>query len=510
MVGRRIGWARAVALSGDTLVASAPNDDDRATDAGAAYVFVRSGDTWSQQEKITAADGATQDWFGLGLDVDGDTLAVSAGDDDDHGDYSGSAYVFTRSGGDWSLQQKLNASDAKPGDYFGWPVDVQGDRLLVGACLSDTNGAEFGGAYAFDRSGGSWIQTRRLVPPDGIGGAKYGAAVALAGDTAFVGAPDDNDAGYYSGSVYFANVANVAPSTVHDLYYALSGVQKNVAAPGVLANDQDSPGAVLSATKVGDPSHGTLTLNSDGSFTYQSSPGYFGYDSFTYTASDGLVSSGAPQIVTVLVRQDPTLTLSAPSTCGYRSAKLTGRMLDATGSTVPSATIVIEQSANNVNWSTVTKVSTVKKDAAGWYFAYTATPAAKTYYRARFEGDNTYGDKISSVKMVLPAARVIRTSSWTRLARYKRYYATGFIEPRHFSTSGRVTVRAYKRASNGRYYYKRSFTAAYSYYSLTRTRYKATVRFGYRDRGTWKLVPYHAKDGTNAAASGTVDYIVVR
>ena len=92
-----------VAVSEDTMVVGARVDDnENGENAGSAYVFVRDGDTWTQQAKLLASDGASNDLFGGKVDIDGDTIVISAFHDDDNGEDSGSAYVFTRSSGIWT------------------------------------------------------------------------------------------------------------------------------------------------------------------------------------------------------------------------------------------------------------------------------------------------------------------------------------------------------------------------------------------------------------------------
>jgi hypothetical protein len=124
-------------------------DDDIGTDSGSAYVFTRGGGVWTQQAKLTAADGAASDLFGYSLSLSGDTLAVGAYGDDDNGSASGSAYVFTRSGGVWTQQAKLTAGDGAASDYFGYSLSLSGDSLAVGAYLDDDNGTDSGSAYVF-------------------------------------------------------------------------------------------------------------------------------------------------------------------------------------------------------------------------------------------------------------------------------------------------------------------------------------------------------------------------
>ncbi|MCG7850787.1 MAG: PEF-CTERM sorting domain-containing protein, partial [ANME-2 cluster archaeon] len=123
------------------IVVGAYGDDDGGSCSGSAYVFTRSGTTWTEQQKLTASDPAVNDLFGNSVSVDGDTIVVGVLFDDDGGSLSGSAYVFTRSGTTWTEQQKLTASDATAGDHFGCSVSVDGDTIVVGS--------DSGSAYVF-------------------------------------------------------------------------------------------------------------------------------------------------------------------------------------------------------------------------------------------------------------------------------------------------------------------------------------------------------------------------
>src|SRR5262245_25192127 len=121
--------------------------------------------TFAQQAKLTAGDAAETDIFGASVDIDGDTAVIGAPNDDtDAGIDAGSAYVFVRSGTTWSLQAKLTGSPAQAGDTFGAAVGISGDMLVVGAPFA-AGGA--GRAYIFIRSGTSWGQEIVTVPPPG-------------------------------------------------------------------------------------------------------------------------------------------------------------------------------------------------------------------------------------------------------------------------------------------------------------------------------------------------------
>ncbi len=194
-----------VDVSGDTVIVGAYLSDGAGADGGAAYVFTRSGSTWTQQQKLTGSDTTAGDWFGYGVAVDGDTVAIgSTSDDEAAGVDQGSTYVFTRTGSVWSEQQKLTASDAAASDFFGENVALDGDTLVVGASLDDdAAGSNQGAAYVFTRAGSVWSQQQRLTPADASGSDYFGHSVTLSGDTAIVSAHyDDGPAGVDQGSAY--------------------------------------------------------------------------------------------------------------------------------------------------------------------------------------------------------------------------------------------------------------------------------------------------------------------
>jgi hypothetical protein len=200
-------FGESVSLSGDTVVVGARGNDDGGSASGSAYVFTRSGGTWTQQAKLNADDAAAEDYFGWSVAVSGDAVVVGAPGDDDDGSFSGSAYVFTRSDSTWSQQAKLNADDAAADDNFGWSVAVSGDMVVVGAYQDDDGGNESGSAYVFTRSGSTWIQQAKLKADDAATGDRFGISVSVSANTVVVGADRDDDAGTDSGSAYVYRLA---------------------------------------------------------------------------------------------------------------------------------------------------------------------------------------------------------------------------------------------------------------------------------------------------------------
>jgi hypothetical protein len=220
---------------GDTVVVGASRERSNATgvngdqsnnsavNSGAAYVFVRSGTNWSQQAYLKASNTGVNDLFGGAVAVSGDTAVVGAvgessiatgvnGDQTDNSaSRAGAAYVFVRSGTTWSQQAYLKASNTEQrdadfigGDSFGQAVAVWGDTVVVGAIYEDSNAAAVNGdqvnnnatnsgaAYIFVRSGTNWSQQAYLKASNPGDGDFFASAVAISGSTVLVGAPDED------------------------------------------------------------------------------------------------------------------------------------------------------------------------------------------------------------------------------------------------------------------------------------------------------------------------------
>ncbi|MDM8542802.1 cohesin domain-containing protein [Desulfococcaceae bacterium HSG9] len=206
-------FGRSVSVSGDTAVVGTSGGDS----SDSAYVFVKPADGWidmTQTAKLTAADAAADDNFGSSVAVSGDTAVVGAYDDDDGGHRSGSAYVFEKgtewTNGNGNQTAKLTATDAAAYGFFGWSVSVSGDTAVVGAF------GDSGSAYVFVKPAGGWIdmtQTAKLTADDAAADDNFGSSVAVSGDTAVVGAYLDDDGGSDSGSAYVFAI----PTTEGDL-----------------------------------------------------------------------------------------------------------------------------------------------------------------------------------------------------------------------------------------------------------------------------------------------------
>ncbi len=195
-------FGTSVAIEGDTILAGAVTDDDHGQSSGSVYVFERTGTTWGMTQKLTAADGSAGDYFGVTLALDGDRAVVGAWGDEVTGPFSGSAYVFARAGSTWSQQAKLVSSDSAHHDRFGYSVAIDDDRLVVGAIDADVVAEGSGAAYVFAWDGSSWAQEAELTGTPGESGGNYACSVAIAGDTVLVGSSTNEELGMNAGAVY--------------------------------------------------------------------------------------------------------------------------------------------------------------------------------------------------------------------------------------------------------------------------------------------------------------------
>jgi uncharacterized repeat protein (TIGR01451 family) len=190
-------FGSAVAISGDTLVVGA-RETPQGSGVGAAYVFVRSGGAWTEQQRLTVSGGQATDYFGGSAAISGDTVVIGADGEASAGEDAGAAYVFVRSGTAWGLQQRLVASNATDHEYFGYSVSISGDTVAVGAPALIFGNVHPGQAYAFVRSGTSWTQQQRFTK--NVVNDQLGSSVSISGDTLAVGAIYDVPYSTYQGS----------------------------------------------------------------------------------------------------------------------------------------------------------------------------------------------------------------------------------------------------------------------------------------------------------------------
>jgi hypothetical protein len=205
--GKEVNFGWRVALSGDgnTALIGGPGDNNP---LGAAWVFTRSGSTWTQQgPKLTGTGqntggGGSEFGSSVALSADGN-LALVGGDRDNH--EAGAVWTFTRTGNIWTeLGTKLTPTNEMGGGHFGESVALSpdGETALVGASGDD----EVGAVWVFTRSGSEWVQGPKLTANDEVGQASFGEAVAIStnADTALISGPGDNH-GYGAAWIFTHN-----------------------------------------------------------------------------------------------------------------------------------------------------------------------------------------------------------------------------------------------------------------------------------------------------------------
>lgn len=194
-------FGQATALSGDVAMVGT---NDTQSGQSAVYVFTRSNGTWTQTQKLLAADGAVGDnaRFGAAIAIDGTTAIIGA-DAATIGANAeqGAAYVFRKTGDTWAQVAKIVAADGTAKDHFGNSVALSSQGALIGAYAAKINDARRGAVYLFNESGAAWTQTQKLRSPDGRASDAFGWQVAFADDSIIVSAQLAN--ADFPGALYF-------------------------------------------------------------------------------------------------------------------------------------------------------------------------------------------------------------------------------------------------------------------------------------------------------------------
>ncbi len=196
-------FGHTVAISGDYAIVGAFGKDNGGTNRGAAYIFQRTGtNTWSTGVKIIAPDTEDLDEFGYAVDISGDFVIVGAHWEDEKGSQAGAAYIYQRTGPNtWGAGTKIMADDAEADDNFGISVAISGDYAVAGASLEGSGGFRPGAAYIFYRTGPGnvWDTGVKVVGVTRQDADRFGNEVAIDGDYAIVGAWGDDEGGSFFG-----------------------------------------------------------------------------------------------------------------------------------------------------------------------------------------------------------------------------------------------------------------------------------------------------------------------
>ena len=212
---QRAGYfGTAVAIRGDTAVVGAIGDLGTGDESGSAYVFVRTGTNWTQSQKLRASDPQQAADFGREVALSDNVLVIGAPgyiDPNAPGSYtnSGAAYVFSRTGSQWIQEQKLGFSQPEAKDGFGYAVACSERQILVGQLKTDNfsyDTVPSGSVTVFQKLGGVWTEQGKLAPNAGTLGDLFGGSVVMDGNTVVVGDPDFIGSAYVYEGVVFSRI----------------------------------------------------------------------------------------------------------------------------------------------------------------------------------------------------------------------------------------------------------------------------------------------------------------
>ncbi len=192
----------AVAIEGDFAWVGSRGDIEAGPQTGSAYVFRRFSDGWVQVGRFRSVNSDFDDQYGLSIAAGGNWAAVGAYGDPQRGHDAGSVYLYKLENDVWQFSEQLYAPRGGAADYFGYSVDISGDRLIVGAFGDDDRGNRAGAAYIFRRVADAWEPEIKLTARDGGKHNLFGHSVALSGKLALVGAHGNHSLGRFSGAAY--------------------------------------------------------------------------------------------------------------------------------------------------------------------------------------------------------------------------------------------------------------------------------------------------------------------
>ncbi|MFT5542281.1 MAG: hypothetical protein ACI97K_001488 [Glaciecola sp.] len=197
-----------IAVDGNTILVGADLHDEKAENAGAVYVYVLDDNQWKQEAKLIASDGGKTDIFGVRVALSKNTALVSARRDDTEelGIDAGSAYIFVRDGNTWTQQGKLTSPDGQADDRFGRDVALSGDIAIISAMNHDANGSNTGALYVYKNGSDGWRYTSKFLAKSSMPDDKFGWSVALSNSVAVVATPNHDAKGQESGAVFIQDL----------------------------------------------------------------------------------------------------------------------------------------------------------------------------------------------------------------------------------------------------------------------------------------------------------------
>ncbi len=219
--GGRYGGA--VRIDGNYAVVGAPGTVINGVASGAAYVYYRGINGWVLQDILTPIEGYRNDDFGMSVDIRGSTIAVGAPHEEDSNAHSdaGAVYIFKRTGTTWAQTNKLNPAQRTKSDEFGYSLDLNDFGIWVGALTKETGDKTAGSCYFFGYDGTAWAEGVHIVAPVAHVGGSFGYDIKVddANTRLIIGAPTEDAGGITeAGKVYVYTRANTTWTKSIELY----------------------------------------------------------------------------------------------------------------------------------------------------------------------------------------------------------------------------------------------------------------------------------------------------
>lgn len=350
------GFGSSIAIDEDTIAVGSSGAIIDTIDRGAAYVFTRSGDSWSRVAKLTDSTSSPGgDQFGASITVDEGTIVVGSPFGKINSVVYGIVCVFVQKGELWQLQARFKGADTGSNDRFATDVVIENDRLLIGADNhAPTGSIRRGAAYLFERLNGSWIEKQKLTTPPPFVGEDFGGSVDISNGRLVVGDRRVQVAGSGSqGQAFlfvkngetwnFQNKLGITASSLSDFFgtdVSIVGGSVFVGGPGFDTPDIANQGAVYFFIQ--SPRPPDLIASVDSGFSNSDnitniSDLVFEIDGVTPGATVELIRNGAIVATQTAAKTRVTLSDSPPSnaTYQYASREVVGNETSSPSESVP-------------------------------------------------------------------------------------------------------------------------------------------------------------------------------